>query len=161
MVSLYKSMYQYLLNIGGRYTEDQHQVKDLIQQLFLHLWEQHARLPAVTHVKAYVARAFRNRLLNALKHAPRYVPVGEEEAAYEPAELSYFEKLLGYQENEARRARLSAALAQLTPRQLELLEMRFYLQMNYEEMESALGISRKTVYNIIFNALETLRREMK
>jgi RNA polymerase sigma factor (sigma-70 family) len=154
-------MYQYLLNTGSRYTDDEHELKDLIQQVFLHLWEQRERLPEVQHVKAYVTRAFRNRLLNTLKKTPRFIPVAEDDPNPRFTETSYLEKLLAYQQDETQRARLGDALARLTPRQLELLEMRFFMQMSYEEMEAALGISRKTIYNIIFTALEVLREAMR
>jgi RNA polymerase sigma factor (sigma-70 family) len=86
--------------------------------------------------------------------------VNEEDIDLHIAESPYLEKLLDYQQDEARRARLAASLQQLTARQLQLLEMRFYLQMDYEEMEAALGISRKTIYNIVFRALEILREQM-
>jgi RNA polymerase sigma factor (sigma-70 family) len=161
LVVLYKTMYQVLLNAGTRYTNDQELLKDHIQQLFLHLWEQREKLPAVQFVRTYVINAYRNRLVNSLKKIPRFVPVTEEEGNDLFIERSYLEKLLDYQDNESKRARLERALTCLTERQLELLEMRFFLQMSYAEMEAALGISRKTIYNIIFNSLESLRGNMR
>jgi RNA polymerase sigma factor (sigma-70 family) len=160
LVLLYKSMYQYLLNTGARFIKDTELLKDLIQELFLEIWEQHERLPEVQHVKAYLATAYRNRLINVLKKTPQLAIVNEEDIDLHIAESPYLEKLLDYQQDEARRARLAASLQQLTARQLQLLEMRFYLQMDYEEMEAALGISRKTIYNIVFRALEILREQM-
>lgn len=155
-------MYQVLLNYGSQYTDDQHALQDHIQQLFLQLWEQHEKLPEVQYVRTYIYHAFRNRLLNHLKKkSPKLVPVTEGEVNLQFAEMSYLEKLLDYQQHEARRARLGSALARLTPRQLELLEMRFFLQMSYDEMEASLGISRKTIYNIIFMAIESLREGMQ
>lgn len=161
LVILYKSMYQVLLNVGTRYTNDQEVLKDHVQQLFLHLWEQREKLPKVQFVRTYIINAYRNRLVNSLKKIPKFVPVTEEEGNELFVEKSYLEKVLDYQDNELKRMRLGSALACLTQRQLELLEMRFFLQMGYDEMEAALGISRKTIYNIIFNALESLRGRMR
>jgi RNA polymerase sigma factor (sigma-70 family) len=161
LVLLYKSMYQVLLNTGTRYTNDQEILKDHVQQLFLYLWEQQGKLPEVQFVRTYIINAYRNRLVNSLKQIPRFVPVTEEEGNDQFIEKSYLEKLLVYQENESKRLRLESAMTQLTERQFELLEMRFFLQMGYDEMEAALGISRKTIYNIIFNALESLRGSMR
>lgn len=160
LVTLYKLLYQYLLNTGARFISDTSLLKDLVQELFMEIWEQRERLPEVQHVKAYMAKAYRNRLINTLKKAPHLAVVNEDDIDQHISESPYLEKLLDYEADKERRARLNASLQQLTARQLELLEMRFYLQMDYEEMEAALGVSRKTIYNIIFRALEILREQM-
>ncbi len=65
LVLLYKSMYQVLINVGTRYTNDQEVLKDHVQQLFLHLWEQQEKLPKVQFVRTYIINAYRNRLVNS------------------------------------------------------------------------------------------------
>lgn len=160
LVVLYKDLYQYLLNTGSRLINDQQLLKDMIQELFLEIWVQRAKLPNVQHVKAYMAKALRNRLLNAIRKEARLSMIDEEDIDQNICELSYLDKLLDHQHDKDRRAKLAAALQQLTPRQLELLEMRFFVQMDYEEMEKVLGISRKTIYNIVFRAIEILREGM-
>lgn len=64
--ALYKRFYPLLYSYGYRMTGDKMLADDVIQNLFMKLFQDSKKLFAITHVRAYLFSAFRNRLLNAL-----------------------------------------------------------------------------------------------
>jgi RNA polymerase sigma factor (sigma-70 family) len=74
------------------------------------------------------------------------LPVGSAEAA-----------VLAEQDRRA----VLAAVARLPVRAREILALRYYLDLPYEEIAATLGVSRGTVSSTISRALATLGRDLK
>ncbi len=60
---LFFMYYNELYFYGIKLVNDQNLVVDTIQDLFSNLWEGRKRLSDVQHIKAYLFKVFRNRLL--------------------------------------------------------------------------------------------------
>ena len=65
--SLFTEYYKNLVHFAERFIFDQDASEDLVQELFIHVWEQASRMEIKISIKAYFYQAIRNRCLNYLK----------------------------------------------------------------------------------------------
>ena len=59
-------------------------------------------------------------------------------------------------ESAETRSRVRRALLQLTPEQRDVIVLRHFAEMRYEQMAAALGIPEKTVKSRLFSARQRL-----
>ena len=64
---LFNEFYTVLCRYGMKFVSDKNVAEDIVQDLFLHLWEIRERLAAITNIKSYLFTAIKNRCLNHLK----------------------------------------------------------------------------------------------
>lgn len=64
---LFKSHYADLYAFGYRFVQDQSQVEDLIQGVFLHIWKNRAQLEIRSSIQAYLRAAVKNKGLSYLR----------------------------------------------------------------------------------------------
>jgi len=152
---IYFTHYEALLNYGRRFTLDLALIEDAIQDLFVELWQYHATLSATTSIRFYLLRALRNQL------SQRLVPPSASTGA-EPFEVEYsFEqRWIELQEEEEKWRVLQGAINQLTPRQREVLYLRFFNDLDYPEVAAVMGLSYQATRNQVYLALKALREHL-
>ncbi len=158
MLVLYEYNYKDLLSYGIQLSNSMHTAKDAINDVFLHLWEQHPRLKPVTNVKAYLFACIRRKIFHPSYSDKRLLLT---DVTYENAEMSYEDILIAIQQSEETRKKVQAAMKKLTDRQKELIHLRYYKNMDYQQIEQVTGISLKTAYNTVYNAVKTLADELR
>lgn len=158
---LYKSLSRDLTRFGLRVCPDVELVSDTLNQLFISLWEKHARLDQVELVESYLRTILKRKIFKALKQKQRLENAialfGQEEAL---TELSYEEIIVKVQSDELMIKRLKHALEKLTFKQRQLVQLRFYEGMSYEQIAEITQLSVRTAYNTIYEALKLLRCEL-
>lgn len=155
LTELYRQVYPDLLNFGLYFGHDSATAKDAVNQIFLELWERGEGLPAVDNVRSYLITYLRRKLLRDYERSNRLSALTDNESG---SQRSYEDIVIQSQQEEHIRQRLRAALAQLTPRQKELIEMRFFRGLSNEAICQETGMNVNTVYNTISSALKTLRQ---
>ena len=65
--SLFDSYYEALVGFAENYTFDRQASEDLVQELFIYVWENAAKVEIHTSLKSYFYQSVRNRCLNYLK----------------------------------------------------------------------------------------------
>jgi RNA polymerase sigma-70 factor (sigma-E family) len=133
---------------------DQPSAEDVVQEAFIALYRGLPRLrdrsKAVPYLRVAVVNGARSVLRGRKRAALRRVP-------YEPPVWSAESAAMVGEE----RRELLVAVAMLPGRQREVLALRYYLNLNDNEISTALGISRGTVSSTISRALAALARELK
>lgn len=160
MLVLYEYYYNDLLSYGVQLSNSTDIAKDAINDVFLHLWEHHTNLKPVKNVKAYLFACIRRKIFHPA-YTDNKMLLLTEKAFYESAEISYEDVLIAMQQSEETRKKVQAALEKLTARQKELIHLKYFKNMDYREIELATGISVKTAYNTIYNAVKTLANELR
>jgi len=161
-LELYNRHYHTLFFIGLKEISDAQLVKDTIQQLFLYLWEKKKSIHQAENVKSYLITSFLRKLTADWKKNNNRVAylhvagMGSQQDLLPTPEEELIEK------NEA--YHLSVTLAdhvnELPNRQRELIFLRFYEGLSYEKIAEQTGLSQRTIYNSIHEALKKLRLEM-
>lgn len=159
--SLYNLYFDDLLRYGLTLTADLELSKEYINLVFLSLWSNRERLPEVKHPKAYVVTSYKNKLIFRKKKPGELNVVSRDISnSHSPSTSSYEETLIELQEYEKLKQRLKNELASLTERQRQLIILRFFEEMTYEEIAGHLNISVRTVYNSIHESLKLLRNKL-
>ena len=157
-LSLYKKYYHSLLFIGLRDIKDADLVKDTIQQLFLYLWEKRTSLNEAKNVKSYLITSFLRKLSTDWKKSWKdcnLQVVGN--SYYSDAQPTPEEKLINKDEQSHLLKALMKHIDDLPKRQKELIFLRFYEGLTYEEIVQKTGLSHRTIYNKIHEALKKLK----
>jgi RNA polymerase sigma factor (sigma-70 family) len=151
MTVYYNDLYRY----GLKLTADSNLTRDIIQQFIVHIWENRSKIMAAEHVEAYLLVSFKRFLIRELQKISSqnlYVLKASDDW-----EHPYEDYLIIEQEKELVRKKLDQAMECLSPRQKELLRLRYYDQMSFEQIALETSLSIRTVYNKLHEALKRLR----
>jgi RNA polymerase sigma-70 factor (sigma-E family) len=146
---LYRQQAVSMLRLALVLTGDRATAEDVVQDAFLGLCRRwpglHDPAKLVPYLRTSVINGCRNvhraRRVAWLHRPPHDPPVWSAEAAAI---------------NGEDRREVLAAVARLPQRQREILALRFYLDMSYSEIATALGISQGTVASTVSRALAIL-----
>lgn len=159
LFSLYNAMYFHLTRFGLKLCGDDELVKDCVNQIFLNLWDNREKLPSVTKVKTYLFTVLRNLILDELSDKVKLGSALEKKLAQENHnELSYEEILIKVQNDEEIKEKLRNAIQKLTPKQIELIQLKFFEGLSYEQIAIRTSQSIKTSYNTIYDAVKSLKK---
>ena len=149
---LFRRHYADLCRIANRFVRDEAQAEDIIQELFVSLWEKRATLPELESVGPYLRRSARNRSLNFLRDSKR-IPVTDAEVPERTAAPA----VVGNLEGAELRARITRAIDQLPERCRLVFTMSKLEDMSHRDIARSLDISTKTVENQMTRAYRYLR----
>lgn len=131
--------------------------EDHIQALFLKIWEHRENLGDVKGVKTYLWTALRRSLLKEQQDRRKRSPMKSSERLGEPLQFSAEEIHINRQQLAEVEANLKKALNKLTPKQKEVLYLKFFNGMSYDEIEQIMGISYQTARNYVSEGLKALK----
>ncbi|MFT4031250.1 MAG: sigma-70 family RNA polymerase sigma factor [Siphonobacter sp.] len=158
-MNIYETHYQAMYSFGCRMYPSQELVKDTIHEVFCELWAKRVDLPSVENVKAYLITYLKRKILKELEKKNAYVEI--EKAQFFLSEQSYEDLLIELQTDEHTRLKLKKFLQRLTPAQFEIIRLKYFELLSYEEIATRLELQPRTVYNQISEALKTLRTHFR
>ena len=162
LFELYNKMYFHLIRFGLKINADDELVKDCVNQIFLNMWDKRDRLQPVENVKSYLMTTLRRCMLDQLAYIDKTnVAFNQMGAEEDWEELSYEEIIIKVQQDEELKEKLGTAIKQLTPRQIELIQLKFFEGLSYEQIAEKTSQTIKTSYNTIYDAIKTLRKLLK
>ena len=151
-----------LYSYGHKLTAKSAMTEDCIQDLFIELWEKKHLLGDTTSIKYYLFKSLRRKLIRAIekeKHILGETPVKE---AYQfNITFSYEAELIANQISEEQHKCLTDALATLSKRQKEVIYLRYYSNLSYEEVASIMGLNLNSTYKIVSKAIHTLKQQLR
>jgi RNA polymerase sigma factor (sigma-70 family) len=158
LLSLYNYHYVGLINYGLKLTGDRELTNDCITQILLRLWDKRQQLPAVENPRSYLLTCLRRELFQEIKaQRTRAAKSRGLQRMGNACEPSYEEYIIQLQTNKALAEKLVKALNRLSAREKELLQLKFFEDLDYDEIAARCGITKRTAYNIIHSALKTLK----
>jgi RNA polymerase sigma factor (sigma-70 family) len=162
LYELYTQYYHTLLFIGLKNIHDSDLVKDVIQQQFLYLWEKRHTLREAKNVRSYLIISFLRRLTSDWVKARRTVnlEVAWSKKEEEGFETSWEETLIIKDDHEAISKNLMAVINALPARQRELILLKFYEGLSYDAITQRTGLTHRTVYNKIHEALDKIKQRL-
>jgi RNA polymerase sigma factor (sigma-70 family) len=157
-IELYDKFYQRLYIYGFKIARNKELVKDCIQDMFLEIWKKRDALLHVESLEPYLLTYLRRKIYKELRKeenfsSDAYIPESED--------ASYEDLLLRNESLKEKRDRLNIELNNLTPTQRDILKMLYYEGMSYDEIADYTSSSKRTIYNHIYQAFETLKKNVK
>jgi RNA polymerase sigma factor (sigma-70 family) len=152
---IYRRYFFDLYQYGKKISDDQDLIKDCIQDLFVKLWHNRENLNQTTSVKYYLFTSLKHKILDVLKSAAiRY------RAAEDLLELDMADENANDEVYDDQREDMLRALNTLSRHQQKLLHLKFNKQRTNQEIAAELGITIQSVYNAVFKALRSLRKQL-
>jgi RNA polymerase sigma-70 factor (ECF subfamily) len=156
--TLFTTSFDSLYKYGYRIIPNSEKVRDGIQEVFFQLWKYRKNLSKPSSVKAYLFISLRRELLNRKKTRQRREEVDKQffEEEFDPL-LNYgkWEEVLDLKEEESKD--LKQAIDELTPRQREIIYLKYYEGLSAGEISRILEVRTQSIYNYLSEAVKTLR----
>ncbi|TKC62357.1 RNA polymerase sigma-70 factor [Pedobacter hiemivivus] len=137
-----------------RIINDQEEVSDIIQELFLTLWQKKGTIVLSTSLSAYLYQAIRNRIFDFIAHqkvANKYL-----DSLRDFADQGQY-----ITDNTIREKELNAIIEKeisaLPVKMREVFDMSRFTDLTYKQIGEHLEISDKTVKRQVYNAVRILR----
>lgn len=155
-VLIFKNYYSALYHYGCKITLDTTLVEDVIQDLFVDLWRSGGKAELVS-LKAYLFTAFKFKLLKAFKDAGKIniVEANENENSFE---ISRELILINGEHHEELHKKVAIAMKELTARQSEIIYLKFYQNLSYEEVSEIMHISYQASRNLLYQSIKVLKK---
>lgn len=161
LFDLYNNTYFHLLRFGLKICNDNELVLDCVNQLFLHLWDRRQKLQPVQQVQSYLFTTLRRIILDQINYQARIdTAVGKMITEDEQNVTSYEDILIRVQGDQEMNERLHAAITRLSPKQKEFVKLKFFEGLTYEEIAIKHTQSVKTCYNVIYDAIRSLKKTL-
>lgn len=151
----YSQYFKRLLIESDKYVKDIYVAEEVVQDVFLKIWERSDDLTQIQSIKSYLYRSvinasinYVNRQRNLEQHHQKIVDEFTEDQADQLDEENELIVLL-FDEIE-----------KLPPKCKEIFKMNRFERLKYREIALKLEVSERTVENHIANALKLLREAM-
>ncbi|MBN9381866.1 MAG: sigma-70 family RNA polymerase sigma factor [Chitinophagaceae bacterium] len=155
---LFDEYYAPLFNYGYKFTTDNFIIEEALQDLFVKLWKNKSSIDKTGSVKNYLYKAFRRVLLRKLEYTPRlHLFAQSDENIPFNIELGHDDVMIRGENLEETRQRLQQALAALSPRQREIIHLRYFEELDYDEIAVIMQLSVSSAYKLLYRALDSLK----
>lgn len=144
-----------LYDYGVRLCKDAQLTEDCVQDLFSYLWENQHKLPAVKAVKPYLLVSLKRRVYRKLNEQKKdiikiYEVLDSDNVGFDPELDDDSKSILA----------LKQAFSKLSEKQKEVIYLRFYNQLSYEEIAEVMEVQVKAIYKLMARAIQTLRNNI-
>jgi RNA polymerase sigma factor (sigma-70 family) len=157
LFTIYEILYPDLWKTGLSIIADEHQVKDTINQFFLYLWDKRMQLKTPQHLKAYIIVSFRRRLIYDVKMNRKTRELTVDEGW---TEQSREENIIADQTYLELQLRVRKAIDKLPPRHRELIMLKYFEGLSYEEIAEKTSLSMRTIYNKLHEAIKLMKGDI-
>jgi RNA polymerase sigma factor (sigma-70 family) len=146
-----------LFNYGFRICQDKDFLKDCIQDVFLELWNRRLKINPTQAVKWYLFKAVRLRIFREQSKWNRNETPDENYTFL--VEFNIESKMITDLETMELGTRIKQVLNGLPPRQREIMYLRFYENLDFENISQIMEISKQSVHNLLQKAYKNFRAE--
>ncbi|MDN5213053.1 RNA polymerase sigma factor [Fulvivirgaceae bacterium BMA12] len=158
--SIYENYYLRLYKYGIKLSLDPELTKDCIHEMFCTIWEKRASLPEVTFVNSYLHEYLRRSLYTQLKRKNKINNTSAQGDFQTELIFSFEEELIHNESLREDQRKLQVAMQKLTNRQREVVELKYYEGLDYEEIVKLTSLKYKSVRNIMHEAMKALKQSM-
>ncbi|HWK05921.1 MAG TPA: sigma-70 family RNA polymerase sigma factor [Puia sp.] len=152
--ALFRGHYETLFRFGSKFTTDTELLEDCIQELFIELWLAKSRAPVLS-VKAYLLKSLKYKLLKAFRKNGKTLSLSDNgDIAFEWSPETV---LILQQEDAEKKRRVQEALGHLSNRQKEIIYLKYYQNLSYEEVSEIMNINYQVARNLLYQAIKSLK----
>lgn len=153
--ALYGEFYELLNNYGRKFTQDADLIQDVVHDLFVRLWITRTRLATPASVKNYLYKALRSTLFRKIQSLSKFVELDNDQGSFT---VNFIPDPSFRQEEQELRNQVIALVNTLPARQQEIIFLRFYEGMSYEEISVIMDINMSSTYKLLYKALDNLQK---
>ncbi len=151
---LFRTHFKHLCTFALKYVKDLDTAKEIVQDVFLNLWEKRDSIDPAMSIKSYLTTAIYNRSLNHLRDHKKF-----------NSDILSFENLYPFNDQESTdhlvtyelHQKINLAIDELPLKCKEVFMLNRFEDLKYREIAEKLNISVKTVETQMSKALQHLR----
>ena len=139
---LFNQYHKPLVNYGYTLLKDAGEVEDVVQQVYINVWQKREELRIHTSLRAFLYKSVHNASLNRIKQMAvraSYSADAQQTSSAEYAEDTVVAKEL--------KQKIENAIEQLPEQCGKIFKMSRYGNLKYQQIADTLGLSVKTVEN--------------
>nr|WP_299387864.1 RNA polymerase sigma-70 factor [Allomuricauda sp.] len=155
----FEDTYPELVHYANSYLFDQNWSEDIVQEVFIHLWEQANSLDIKTSLRGYLYAMVRNRCLNFLKS----IKITDDAKVLDMQSMLSSEYDLEFFSNDDLKVihhQLLKVVEGLPTKMQQIVKMRFIENYKYVEIAEELGVSVNTVKTQLKRAKLKISQQM-
>ncbi|WP_127127076.1 RNA polymerase sigma factor [Pseudoflavitalea rhizosphaerae] len=156
--NLFDTYWEHLYSVALMLTKSEALAEDIVQEIFLKIWNKREELPEVEKPDSYLFIIARNHIYNVLKQQQR-------EEQYNKHIIDWFEGAKHNPESELlfkeSAELLNKAVANLSTQQQAVYKLAREQGLSYNEVAAQLNISPNTVKNHLSIALKYIREYLR
>ncbi|WP_407268835.1 RNA polymerase sigma-70 factor [Tenacibaculum maritimum] len=156
---LFKKSYKELSSVAYHYLKDEEESKDVVQEVFIKVWEKRKDLIEDPQAIFYLVTAVKNNCISKLRKKMQHLSVDDvmvrnilkedvSKESYSEEELDVYQFV-------------NKALEELPPKCLIVFKLSRFDLLTYAQIAERLGISIKTVENQMGKAIKIMRSYIK
>ena len=154
---IYLETYDSLYLYGFRLLSSEETTRDLIQDLFIKLWERRKSLPKVQNLKAYLFVTFRSMIIDYYRWNSKQDRDREYLSEHLVFSLTIEQQMIRDEADAELAHKLDSAIRSLSSREQEVVYLRYFQDLEYKEISRIMGIRYQSVRNLLHRAIEALR----
>lgn len=158
---IYQSYFSALVFYGFKVCPDKLLVENAIQDLFVELWRRREFISEVANLKFYLIKSLRNQLIRNQRHNPFDRSEDIDDFLDYLGSLSEEQSIVNRETVLARQQKIQAALEKLSPRQKEVIHLRFYQNLALDEIAELLQLPKQVIKNLLSKSYAVLRIYLK
>lgn len=153
---IYFQHVQMLYRYGKKFSNDDELIKDTIQDLFFDLIRTRKNLSETDNIGFYLMASFRRKLAKSINKKIPLEYSGDQELN---AEIVYSAEhdLIGREELSQREKAVKKALAELSPRQREILYYKFTCNFDYDQICEIMKLQYDSARKQVSRALKAMK----
>ena len=155
---LFTAYYPLLLRYGSKLCADKSMLEDCIQDLFAEIWQSKSRTE-VQSVQAYLLKALKYKIYKK-NRTPHSQSLEDGSPADVLFEVSHDNFMIERQEDQHKKQRIIDALQSLSSRQREIIYLRIYQELRYEEISDIMNINYQVARNLMSQAVKSLKKSL-
>lgn len=158
--ALYNHYVDPLYSYGIALCQDQEKVKDCIHDLFISLWDSRKNFAIPNSGKAYLMVSLRRRIFDKGSKIASLTGELNDLEENRIADDDHEARWIEAEDNQKQNEKLETALQRLSDRQREIIHMKYFQQLEYEEIGKIMDLNYQSARNLVNRALAALRKEM-
>lgn len=158
--SIYNSNIDALFSYGMKLNSNKNFVKDCIQDVFLDIYEHRKQISIPRNIKFYLFKALKRNMFRELKKERKKSSLPEHENLSFFTEYNIETKTIDKEVEKHQQELVAKIIKELTPKQQEILYLRFTKGFNYIEISEITEINHNSVRKQVYRAIKKLRKKL-
>ncbi len=152
-----KDNYNALFTYGKKLHSDRDALKDCIHDLFTLLWERRAFLGDTDQIRPYLLRNLRNRILKEKQRNQNIDSTEKSIDLFHYTNENVESEIIATEDDAYKKKQIRHILLNLTPRQREIIHLKFYENLNNEHIAIVMAITPASVANLLHITLRLFK----
>ncbi len=159
---LYDKYIKSLTQYGLKFTDDLDTVRDCLHDIFVSIWTRRKVLKIESSLKSYLIKSVRSSVIQKVNRNKKVQTItGENDDDYEfNLSISPEQIFLNNENNRQAYEHVQKLILNLTPKQKEVIYLRYYHDLSFNEIAGHLDLSVKACYKLMNRAMGDLRQNI-